>query len=164
MIWMDQDDTCQTSRISFDTPANGNQNAELIYAIKDICDCNDYLYIEGSISNDCDACYFDCNPSEPCGAPTCTVVTAYELCNFEGDSLEIIGSVDCLDWQPQSICIPDGMQATVYESCWYEDREVLLGATEKCIPDVSGFDLLAKNQNIKSKADNKDKIAKIVSA
>lgn len=100
MIWMDKDDTCQTSRILFDTPANGNQNAELVYAIKDICECNDYTYWEGGLSNDCDACYFECNPTESCGAPTCTVVTAYEFCDFEGDSLEIIGSVDCLDWQP----------------------------------------------------------------
>lgn len=93
----------------------------------------------------------------------CDVTTIYSECNFGGDSLEVTESIDCLDWDPKSICVPEGVSATVYDLCWYENPENTFSENHLCFPGAStGTSFLNKNEGGKNLKGTQKKNARVV--
>lgn len=108
-------------------------------------------------SGDYTSCAAICAPDEfeeynnPTG--TCDLVTIYSECDYTGESATVEDDLDCLTWQPQSICVPEGYEVTIYDLCWYTGDSTTFSANEACM-SANGLFLLESNvngkQNIKS--------------
>jgi len=64
-----------------------------------MCECEGYPYCPDVTYDECDE------------------VTFYSECYGWGDSFEVNGSSDCLEWEPKSMCIPIHKTVTLYNMC-----------------------------------------------
>lgn len=154
MVWVDEDDICDTVRIHF---VDGV--ATSVYAITE-CNCdlagNGYWSV-GMESGDYESCAAICDTEEFDSYwgqtnEDCDEVTIYSECDYAGESLVVSADADCLTWQPQSICVPEGTEVTIYDLCWYAGDSTVFTANESCMSE-NGLFLLESQGNKKQASD-----------
>jgi hypothetical protein len=67
--------------------------------------------------------------------------------------LEVTERIDCLEWEPKSICIPRGKAVKVNDLCDFAGQDAYFTQNVSCINDID-FEFLAEmGITLKSRAD-----------
>lgn len=107
----------------------------------------------------CDTGYTDVDGvCESGSSSSCTVTTLYSECNYQGESLEVEDTADCLDWDPKSICVADGDYVTIFDLCFYNGDSVTFEESNACFPGAEDTFLIGQK---KSKAPTKKHHARV---
>ena len=63
----------------------------------------------------------------------CDLVTVYSECNFDGEKQELTEDTDCIDFETQSVCLPEGHSIILYDICGYDGEGVHIEETTSCL-------------------------------